>query len=403
MFELQNVTVGIGPESASVQVLKVDLLPDCFDKRYGNIPPVIYVRECYRSLYDTASASILIKQASAATLFTGVSGIGKSLFLVYFIYRFLHDDRFEDKCFAVEFDKGNYELFRPMANANATEFSNTKVSSGSMQHNDLLLLCDISDAVLPAARAKWTFIFSSPNKRRYKEMLKNNPSYKYTMPTWSEEELKFVNSNHSEWYENFVRYGGVPRFVMHNGGDMEDALSTKGGIIAEGFFKFSFGTIDPQQSYTLVHINPPSTNGHFQYDGQATYSFASDYVFRQLLEKHRVQMLTGAGGLFNTGVATETFGAVSAGNLFEKICLWLKPLDDQSITAAPLGGGENVTFFVPAESHELSHDWKTRKELPVNMLILPRIANLQSGDAFFVVKGENNCYRLVVFQITVGE
>lgn len=48
-----------------------------------------------------------------------------------------------------------------------------------------------------------------------------------------------VNSNHSEWYENFVRYGGVPRLVMHNGGDMEDALLTKGGAIAEGFFKFS--------------------------------------------------------------------------------------------------------------------------------------------------------------------
>ena len=214
----------------------------------------------------------------------------------------------------------------------------------------------------------------------------------------------FVNSNHSEWYENFVRYGGVPRYVMRNRSDrLEEVLFKNGGAIAEGFFKFSFGTIDPQQSYTLVHINPPSTNGHFQYDGQAMYSFASDYVFRQLLEKQRVQMLAGAVGLFNTGVATETCGAVSAGNLFEKICLWLKPLGGQSITAAPLGGGENLIFFVPAESHDLPHDWKSRKELPVNMLILPRIANLQSGDTFFAVKGENNCYRLVVFQITVGE
>ena len=396
-----------GPEGASVhsgdQQLKVHPLPDCFEKRYGKIPPVIYVRECYRDLYETASASMLIKQASAATLFTGVPGIGKSLFMVYFIYRFLHDDRFEDKCFAVEFDKGKYVLFRPTANANATEFSCTEVSSGSMQHVNFLLLCDISDAVGPAARAKWTFIFSSPNGLRYEEMCKNLPSYKYTMPTWSEEELMFVNSNRNEWYENFVRYGGVPRFVMHNGGDMEDSLLTKGGAIAEGFFKFSFGAVDLQQSYTLVHINPPSTNGYFQYDGQAMYSFASDYVFRQLLEKHRVQMLAGAAGLFNTGVATETCGAVSAGNLFEKICLWLKPLGNQSITAAPLGGGENVTFVVPAESRDLPNDWETRKELPVNMLILPRIANLQSGDAFFVVKFGSDSFRLVVFQITVGE
>jgi hypothetical protein len=51
----------------------------------------------------------------------------------------------------------------------------------------------------------------------------------------------------------------------------------------------------------------------------------------------------------------------------------------------------------------LPHDWRTRKELPVNMLILPRIANLQSAEAFFVVKCEKSCYRLVVFQTTVGE
>ena len=228
---MQNVPVCTGPEGASVhsgdQQLKVHPLPDCFEKRYGKIPPVIYVRECYRDLYETASASMLIKQASAATLFTGVPGIGKSLFMVYFIYRFLHDDRFEDKCFAVEFDKGKYELFRPTANTNPTEFSCTEVSSGSMQHENFLLLCDISDAVGPAARAKWTFIFSSPNKLRYKEMCKNYPSYKYTMPTWSEEELMFVYSNRNEWYENFVRYGGVPRFVMHNRGDMEDAFNER--------------------------------------------------------------------------------------------------------------------------------------------------------------------------------
>jgi hypothetical protein len=148
MFELQNVIVGIGPESASVQGLKVDLLPDCFETRYGNIPPVIYVRECYRSLYDTASASILIKQASAATLFTGVPGIGKSLFLVYFIYRFLHDERFEDKCFAVEFEKGKYELFRPTANLEATEFSCTRVSRDCMYHRSVFFSLGKLDHIL---------------------------------------------------------------------------------------------------------------------------------------------------------------------------------------------------------------------------------------------------------------
>ena len=48
-----------------------------------------------------------------ATLFTGVPGIGKSLFMVYFISRFLVDERFTDKSFALEFTAGKYVYFRP--------------------------------------------------------------------------------------------------------------------------------------------------------------------------------------------------------------------------------------------------------------------------------------------------
>lgn len=66
------------------------------------------------------------------------------------------------------------------------------------------------------------------------------------------------------------------------------------------------------------------------------------------------QMLAGAVGMFNAGVASETYGAVSAGNLFEKICLWLKPLNGQHITAASFEGGADVVLDVPAERHVLS-------------------------------------------------
>ena len=132
------------------------------------------------------------------------------------------------------------------------------------------------------------------------------------------------------------------------------------------------------------------------------YSFASDFVFEKLVEKHCARMLAGAVKWFNVGVANETCGAVSAGILFEKICLWLKPLNAQDITAVPLSTGDNVTFSVPSEKHILPHDWRLTAQLPVNKLILPRTANLESGDAFFVV-ANGPCYILVVFQITVGE
>ncbi len=44
-------------------------------------------------------------------LFTGVPGVGKSLFLVYFICRFLRDNYFSDKLFAFEFHRGEYDYF----------------------------------------------------------------------------------------------------------------------------------------------------------------------------------------------------------------------------------------------------------------------------------------------------
>ena len=50
----------------------------------------------------------------------GVPGISKFLFLVYFIYIFLQDTRFQDKCSAGEFDQGNYWYFQP--NSEATLF-----------------------------------------------------------------------------------------------------------------------------------------------------------------------------------------------------------------------------------------------------------------------------------------
>ena len=68
----------------------------------------------------------------------------------------------------------------------------------------------------------------------------------------------------------------------------------------EWFFKSGFGTIDLFQSYMLVHINSPqSRSGDYKYAGHAEYSFASDYIFKWLVDKHQALMLAGAKTTFN--------------------------------------------------------------------------------------------------------
>ncbi len=332
VFELTSASVELFSEGAPDPIrgehLIVKSLPEVFKQRYGPIPEIVYVRNCYRTLYNIATDSMVDPSLDfGATLFTGVPGIGKSLFLVYFIYRFLADDRFTDKSFALEFTRGTYVCFLPTGADR--QFWCSSQDGTSIHSKQFLLLCDITEAVEPVSRAKWTFIFSSPAPNRYKEILKNSPSQEFTLPTWSELELRFLNDDIAVWYDDFVLFGGVPRYIFPNpvvGRDphilMNKALTEKGGVLVESFFKFGFGMVDWLQSYMLVHINPPvSANGEFDYRGQAVYTFASDAIFQWLAKKHSTQMLAGAVGMFNVGAASESYGAVSAGKLFEKVCL----------------------------------------------------------------------------------
>jgi hypothetical protein len=414
VFELFSATVDIFSEgineSSHGEHLLVKKLPEVFTQRYGPIPKKVYVRDCYRTLYKLASDSMVDASLDfGATLFTGFPGIGKSLFLVYFIFRFLTDERFNDKRFAVEFTRGVYVCFLPTGAQG--EFWCSNQDGTRMPSKQFLLLCDIADTVEPVSRAKWTYIFSSPAPDRYKEILKNSPRHKYTLPTWSELELLFVSADIARRYDEFVLFGGVPRYIFPDATDdssprelLAEALEEKGGALSESFFKYGFGMANWLQSYMLVHINPPvSADGEFVYHGKKVYTFASDAIFQWLAEKHSTQMLAGAVGMFNVGAASESYGAVSAGKLFEKVCRWLKPLDGMDITATSLSGASTSVFEVPSVREVLPHDWKKTARLVPGVLYVPRISNLESGDSFYLVLLPTGGYLLVVLQITVGK
>ena len=76
--------------------LIVQKYPSFLKRRYEGIPNRIYVRSCYEDLYAICASHILNKNLFGYPVFliTGVPGIGKSLFLFYFIYRYIRDDRF---------------------------------------------------------------------------------------------------------------------------------------------------------------------------------------------------------------------------------------------------------------------------------------------------------------------
>ena len=96
-------------------------------------------------------------------------------------------------------------------------------------------------------------------------------------------ELIYLNSDIGLWHDDFVQFGGVPRNVFQRATEystkalLEESLVQKVGTISTDFLNYSFGPVDSQLRYMLVHMNPPmSDDGDYEYSGRTVYSFASD-------------------------------------------------------------------------------------------------------------------------------
>lgn len=352
-------------------------------------------------------------------LFTGVPGIGKSIFMIYFLCKRFLDKRFADKSFATEFRSGEYNVFR-LVDSDKGEYRCQKVSNTSSDFaiSELLVCADIRGADEPANHTRCTLIFSSPNPSRYKQFMKASASYRYYIPTWSENEFSFLKCS---WHDRFVRCGGIPRIILWGGRGLDpligidSALQAKGAHMADNFFNDGHGGLDNEIYYHLVHINPPKDeNGEYIYDAkEPIYTFASDSIFRSIVEKYENKIINSARDLFNLngGTAASTkFGAVSAGHIFEQICLWLAPLAEKTISsdkiskisALPVGDEQFGSISFPQMSI-LTAKWKAEKKLSENVLYQPSIANMESGDAFCVIPVKDGNYMLIVLQVTVGE
>ena len=398
----------------SAQYLVVEKLPEVFLQRYGSIPARIYIRECYIKLYESITLSILNGRIeNGIALVTGVTGIGKSVFLVYFLSQCLSDARFKDKRIALELSRSGWCHCFSQINQTDVEFRCVMQQLDYSMMRDLLVLSDIMEAALPLGRAQWMVLFCSPNPRRYREIMKKVPCRTCTMETWTERELTFAYPRVQDWYEAFIVFGGLPRYVIpdpqsncHVMENMWDAMGQHGERIAVNFFRYG-PLLTEEESYLLVHINPrtdPAGQVDYDADTLPDYTFASDYVFQQLVKRHRPKMLPAAVEFFQKqGIAAERYGAYAAGKLYEQVCLWLQPLDGrQLISEALTSGAEDATFNVATELAQLPHDWREAATLQPGVLYVPRYSNLQCGSMFYLQQNRTGECCLVVLQVTVG-
>ena len=368
----------------------------------------ILVRSCFEELYEEITAEMLSPTskisgvgfvAKQTFLVTGVTGVGKTMFMVYFLCRYSRDDRFADKRFAAEFRSTIYNYYSPADEAGKYNFTD-QMDTDLLE--DILLVVDMPQIAVPPYYGKYTLIFGRPNPSRI--IL----AYQYTLPTWTESELCLVDPNIGSWYDRFVLFGGVARIVLGNGDLLEKlnrTIQIRGVSVATEFLSDGFPFDDSELSYLLIHMNPPrSDDGRFMYSAKKlVYTFASDYIFRELCTLHRTVLLSDASALFRAGVdfACDKLGDGSAGNLFEKLCLWLAPVAGRTITCQALETNINPLVIEIPSYQILKREWKEEQSLISGVLYQPAISNMEFGNAFCVLLLNGECV-LIVLQITVA-
>ena len=130
-------------------------------------------------------------------MFTGVPGIGKSMFLLYMVKRLLSDERFPDDTVVVQLNTRSYHVLKRTASG-AIEMSEAERSEIDVDWlADKVLLADLEDRLAVPLHGRLTMIFSSPNPDRYKETMKGGNSHEYHVPVWTKDELRLL-----PWYNN---------------------------------------------------------------------------------------------------------------------------------------------------------------------------------------------------------
>jgi hypothetical protein len=170
----------------------------------------LYVRECYRTIQSTIAPGV------NKAIITGTPGIGKSLFLIYLLWKLVKERK------RVLF------IYHPVTiyyNEQGDVFELPclpSVVDHAFWNSDLWCLFDTKDKKqqdISLFPYEWcTFILStSPRREMINDFKKPPVPQIFYMPIWTETELEsieplFLNSN--GWRERFKILGGIPRYVL---------------------------------------------------------------------------------------------------------------------------------------------------------------------------------------------
>ena len=191
-------------------------------------------------------------------------------------------------------------------------------------------------------------------------------------------------------------------------GDPEEnvnrVLADKGEEVYQRFFKHGFVDEEDAVWDILVHRNPArKDDGSYNFNAvSCTYSFASPYVVRRLLQLKGSAMETEARNKYSADTFRRGEDG-NNGNEFALLCLYGSQISDIEFLAQPLTDNAQPTILKFPPTQVLALDWLEReKYLEAKVLYIPSYSNLESGGSFCLME-LNGRWTLVVVQCTTAE
>ena len=261
----------------------------------STLPGSMYIRDDYLGLWTEMQR--LLSTGWTRIVVSGNPGIGKSWFGLYVAFRLMSES------------EPPTIVWEARRRSSRTLICRGKVLEGSLSDfraelADTRTWYLVDEAIFPGATEveARTLVFSSPKRENYRFTLKSTASTMRFLPVWSWEEIEtcrqllYANDpirTPEAVEEAFMRWGGIPRYVLEKIGD-EGANSELAEAISGSDLRLvlnSVGQIDtaPETSHRVLHISTCSPKYL-----KTGVGFGSDFirlcVTKLLLSRQRAEL-----------------------------------------------------------------------------------------------------------------
>jgi len=186
--------------------------------------PFIFIRECYRTMYDMVMQHLIpetrfhLAFVPTNVIITGTPGIGKTHFSIYFAWRLFKDIKVNGIMLATVLDTVN---LLDKVSGRATDGEIPLGDVVAPHNSSYFRLVDLEAREEPRPFNKGpNIVFASPDVARFKELKKHDRALSLVMPIFDLDEMEqlrsacFTHQSVERTSALMAVYGGIPRFVL---------------------------------------------------------------------------------------------------------------------------------------------------------------------------------------------